>query len=273
MVWREGVSSPGPNEKDVMESPTAFGRDLVPDWLARGYWAVNDLNYAYEGYPTEKWFGGVPVRTYDLLPDGSDEPLLQSLHLDSDSRDVIYDVGANRGAYALSLGARLSDGAIYAFEPNPRVYTFLRKNVLANSPRAQLRCFELALGAKEGEAVLYDSLEPTLGSLEQGHSVRFGVEVIEEVSVEVTTLDTLVFDRGFPPPSKIKVDVEGHEVDVVSGGQRLVHRHSPTWYIELHDEDTGSEIEAILGENYTAEHFGRWAVYKPKGSLQTSSST
>lgn len=256
-----------------MGTDTASLRALVPEWLARGYWAVNDLNYTYEVYPTVKWFGGVPVRTYDLLPDGSPEPLLQRLHRDCDAEDVIYDVGANRGAYALSLGTRHPGSTVFAFEPNPRVYDFLRKNVRANPPVEKLLCFELALGAETGEAVLYDSLEPTLGSMERDHAAQFGVDVIGEVSVEVVTLDTLVFERGFSAPSKIKIDVEGHEVAVVSGGQRVIQEHSRTWYIELHSRGTATEIEAMLGDDYAAEYLDRWAVYSPVEESQTSSET
>ncbi|MDX1647892.1 MAG: FkbM family methyltransferase, partial [Longimicrobiales bacterium] len=136
--------------------------------------------------------------------------------------DVVFDVGAHLGdrtAAFAALGAR-----VVALEPQPELVPWLRR--LAGR-RAGVEVVEAAVGRSEGTARLAVSeATPTLSTLSNGWRKR----VVEEnptfqdvrwnrfVEVPVTTLDALITRYG--EPGFCKIDVEGHEADVLAGLSR-----------------------------------------------------
>jgi len=121
---------------------------------------------------------------------------------------------------------------VHAFEPNPFVYAFLKTNV---EGLANVRANPYALSDRCGTATLYfpksfltawSSLKPIyryLG-LESRHIVRVGVPMI--------TLDRYVA-MGRRPPTFIKIDVEGAEDLVVSGGLETLKTYRPRVSMEV----------------------------------------
>jgi len=139
------------------------------------------------------------------------------------SGDVVADVGANIGAYAL-LAATLvgPEGTVVAFEPDPynidRFRRLLQRNALS-----QLCIVEVAVGACDSTLVLKagkDTLSNIVVSQQEGIPVR------------AVSLDT--YFSGLQPPIFIKVDVEGYEEPVVRGSLSLIRSGFPlVWQLEL----------------------------------------
>ena len=64
------------------------------------------------------------------------------------------------------------------------------------------------------------------------------------IRVPSVTLDDLVtYNR---PPSIIKCDVEGAEVEVMRGAQRLIREHRPTLLCEVHSESSTQQVTELL---------------------------
>jgi FkbM family methyltransferase len=135
--------------------------------------------------------------------------------------DLCFDIGAHVGdrtGYFLALGAR-----VVAVEPQPAPMALLDR-WYGREPRVTL--VEAAVGATPGRAVLrIDPANPTVASLSEtwmrqvGTSRGFAsVRWRERRPVEVTTLDALIAEHGFPAFTKI--DVEGSEADVLAGLSR-----------------------------------------------------
>jgi FkbM family methyltransferase len=130
------------------------------------------------------------------------------------------DIGANVGFMSMAM---LSAGCtVDAFEPQPALFELLKKNTLAFD---KAYCSNVALSSKCGVATMprirYGS-KGNYGALGLGQRSELGT-----ISVECKTLDSLYTSVDF-----IKIDVEGHELEVLRGGADLISSCKPIMYIE-----------------------------------------
>ncbi len=128
--------------------------------------------------------------------------------------DVVIDAGANIGFFAMRAGAQVGPtGKVYAFEPNPKAFELLRRNVEQNGLH-WVECIPAALSDRAGEIRFEsDSRASSCGRLlrdDEGSTA-------ETTTVRCTTLDAFVRERGIKRIHLIKMDTEGAEVDIVKG--------------------------------------------------------
>jgi FkbM family methyltransferase len=151
---------------------------------------------------------------------------------------VTVDVGANCGLYTRKL-ARLSR-QVYAFEPSHKMADLLRRTSPSN-----VRVHEIALSDQTGNAELFipqddHELIYGLASLEPG----VGASNKQSVSVSVPTarLDAIVHqDVAF-----VKIDVEGHELNVLNGAVELVEHSQPVFLVEAEDRHRVQATRSIF---------------------------
>ena len=126
-------------------------------------------------------------------------------------RALIFDIGANCGAFTLPLAASSAPGSrIVAFEPNPIMVERLRTNLELNGLTEKVEVEEIALGEYDGDAALH-LVESNLGesSLRAVDSVRF-------IPVAVRPLVHYLPDQSqFYDIFIIKIDVEGFEDQIL----------------------------------------------------------
>ena len=127
------------------------------------------------------------------------------------SSDHFVDVGANVGSYTV-LAAGGVGAHVTAVEPIPSTFQSLSRNVLLNGLTELVRCWQ------GGLSNMNTVLRFTTG-LDCVNHVLAEHEVLPSVEVPVTTLDELV---GRDVPTLIKIDVEGHELAVLRGAQRVL---------------------------------------------------
>ncbi len=176
--------------------------------------------------------------------------MLAEMDSECDEADVIYDIGANVGIYALTLATDWPGRQIIAFEPAPRTADHLSVNVALNGLAEQIAIRQLALGERRSEAPFYLSTYPELSGFDRESATRWGATVAESVRVPVQTLDAVA--ESEPPPDVIKLDVEGAAPRVLAGGRETLTEVGPTVYIETHEEgldgDPVAETERRLEE-------------------------
>jgi len=141
--------------------------------------------------------------------------------------DVVADVGSNYGEMLVSAHVP-TRSKIVAFEPNPHVLPFLKKTIAASGLSVDLR--EKAVGAKADAAVSFVADDEWSGTSTLG--VRLGGDAahhrLSTFEVPLSSLDLEFADESVDTTYCIKVDVEGHEHEVLEGAERLLGR-APAW--------------------------------------------
>jgi len=128
---------------------------------------------------------------------------------------VLFDVGANKGKYTQELLAQYekSISEIHVFEPSKEL---VAEYLIDNDPRVRVNNF--ALSSYSGTASLYKVPGYTgLNSLTKRRLDHFNMEMGEVEEIETITLDDYVANNNISRIDLLKMDVEGHELDVLNG--------------------------------------------------------
>ena len=228
----------------------------------RSYFRLVALNYQYRLVTRSNHTPAGSFRCYELVNRHGDDPMLATVSESCGPSDVVYDVGANVGIYALALAGDVPDRRVVAFEPSPQTASHLRANVEVNGLEDQIHVRAQGLGAESGEATFYVSTYPELSGFDRESATRWEATVADTVSVPVTTLDQVV--REGPEPDVVKLDVEGAGPDVLAGGRDTLESVSPPLFIEVHEEGLSgkrmAEMRTLLEEvgYHIDEREGYW---------------
>ena len=154
---------------------------------------------------------------------------------------VFYDIGANVGFFSV-LAARLvgTGGKVYAFEPFPQSAEAIRKNAALNGFEQIVEVWQGAVSDRSGIGRLSIRGECNTFRLEDK------AEPDRSVAVPLYVIDELVTGKKIRPPDLVKIDVEGHEVQVLRGMQETIRCYRPVILCEVHW--IKKEIEALLAE-------------------------
>jgi FkbM family methyltransferase len=136
---------------------------------------------------------------------------------------IILDVGANIGLYAAACArAAGKRGAVIAVEPGPRTFAKLTATC-QRLGLSNVTPLNVAAGARAGTGVLVSGGNGT--DVHQHLADSRPDAGADRVTVETRRLDDVCGDAA--AVTLIKLDVEGHEVDVLAGAERiLAHRRA-----------------------------------------------
>jgi FkbM family methyltransferase len=130
--------------------------------------------------------------------------------------DTVVDVGANIGYYTLQLASMVGDaGRVFAFEPDPRNFDLLRRNVWQNGYR-NVTLVQAAVAARPERLKLY--LNPENHG---DHRIYAGAGGRDAVDVEAVSLDDY-FGGRVDQLDLVKLDVQGAEGAALAGMTALV---------------------------------------------------
>jgi len=170
--------------------------------------------------------------------------------------DVVYDIGAHVGLYTLLSSARVrTEGHVYAFEPLPRNLHYLRRHIelnrLSNCTVVAAAVSDCA-GLRRFDPTVHDSA---------GHFSSDGA-----VSVQTIVLDEFVSTGlGIRPPNAIKINAEGAEMEVLSGGRRTIAEYSPMIFLSTHSDKTHQECsEFLTSAGYFLRHLAADKIWAAK---------
>lgn len=137
------------------------------------------------------------------------------LHLTTEN-DMLIDVGANVGSYLLlACGVKGAKG--YGFEPIPSTFNRLKKNMLLNDLLCRVKIFNQGIGDSPGTLLFSSDLNCT-------NHILFEKEIVKNaIKIPVKKLDDIM---GIEKPTILKIDVEGYELPVLRGAQKILANES-----------------------------------------------
>jgi FkbM family methyltransferase len=129
---------------------------------------------------------------------------------------VLFDIGGSHGAYAHILHKLAPTAQIFAFEPHPRTFAFLRSR-MEGSPSVHV--VNKAVADKSGRLKLYDFRSEdgsTQASLSETAVALYSSDIVEHL-VDCTTVDEFMAEMGHDHIDLLRIDTEGHDLSVLKG--------------------------------------------------------
>lgn len=156
---------------------------------------------------------------------------------------VFLDVGANIGVYSIALSQYFNEQ--FAFEANPVTHRILEANILL-SRSLNTRCVNMAVSDTSGDALVYVPENGNLGwaTLNADHHDI----PVTSIEIKCDTLDNLARDLGIDigRVKLIKIDVEGHEFNVIKGAEQLLRQARPSLLCEVLSSSYGAPLIDLL---------------------------
>ena len=168
----------------------------------------------------------------------TDEPEFGRLHEWIHPGDWVIDVGANVGIFTRRMSELVGPtGRVIAFEPIPSTFELLASNT-ADLGNVTL----LQAAAVSDNRVVHMAVPSFESGLRNHYQAR--IDSGGELSVVGLTLA----DLNVPAPTLVKVDAEGHDLDVLVG---LLRRHSVP--VVIVEDDSDETTDFLSRRGYEAE--------------------
>ncbi|MFY3741190.1 MAG: FkbM family methyltransferase [Candidatus Nitrosomirales archaeon] len=197
--------------------------------------------------------------TPHIITDGYWEPNISSVFINTVKRNQTFvDIGANIGYYTLLAGTRIGkEGKIFAFEPNPRAYSILLKNIDINGLTSFVEAENVALGdINDFRGLRIIDVHRGGASFFRNDSnlhLLYHDKISETVNVAMRTFDHYMIAKEIDHIDAIKIDVEGAEPLVIAGMRECLSKNkSLTIFMEWY--------KPLLKESCNIEHFAQELV-------------
>jgi FkbM family methyltransferase len=163
--------------------------------------------------------------------------------------NVLFDIGANVGAFTLAAAAQLPDGEVHAFEPWSTHLERLSANISLNG-FSNIHVNPFALGKETGSAILH-IIDPVNTGMATLYPEETGLifSSIKQSQVSCQVLDDYVREKDITRLDMMKIDVEGAELNVLEGGRETLERFHPKLLMELnpgHLARAGATADSIF---------------------------
>jgi FkbM family methyltransferase len=157
--------------------------------------------------------------------------------------DQVLDIGANLGVVTLWMSKLVAErGTVHAFEPNPMLCGMIQ-TALARNHAANVTLHQHALGDASGKLVLHvpdgncGAASFIRGQSRPGHAHE----------VPVMKLDEIVLGKGASEIALVKIDVEGFELQVLTGASRVLRELRPAAILfESNEESTHKTMGPVM---------------------------
>jgi FkbM family methyltransferase len=227
------------NKPEYFYQPQQFLRRLIRAWRREPGevdvvlpWGLRMQVQPGEMHGRSLWHFGI----YDLV-------LSEAIWRLLDRGETAIDVGANIGYVTGLMAARLGPtGSVRAFEPHPKVFTVLASNVerWRRQPIARTTIYEMALSSNNGVGFLKEA-----ENFQRNRGSSRVVVDHSQLQIRMARLDDVCADCGMV--GVLKLDVEGHERQVLLGSETLIRAGAVRDIIfEEHSQSFSSAVPSML---------------------------
>jgi FkbM family methyltransferase len=185
------------------------------------------------------------------------EMALLPLFLKKDS--VFFDIGSNIGSFIYIAQQHINPNQVYGFEPIPVLYKRLKK-IFPSTHLNRLALSNITQQTEFKIPKINHKTYLTRGTLNVtfNENNESGYELIK---VNTQTLDKFIDENNIPKIDLIKIDVEGHEFELLKGAEKTLEKHKPILIIEIeqrhHNFDISIIIDYIKNFNYECFYFNK----------------
>lgn len=179
---------------------------------------------------------------------------------------TFVDIGANVGVYTAMAAKRIgSSGTVHAFEPVQSTFKRMQDNIKLNN-FSNVKIYNNALSSRTGTASIWIPKHNNKGM----SSLHPNATPLDEESITLITLDNVIKQGKIETVDIIKIDVEGHELEVLKGGMDTISEMRPIIALELSREhlcraETSPEAitELMINCGYRAYGIGEYGEALP----------
>ena len=159
------------------------------------------------------------------------------------------DIGVYRGVYSYKLSQNFK--TVHAFEPNPLLFPYLEKNL--KKIIKNIKLYNYALSDINGKSelklplrsnsIFKDNIEELFKLGAATMHPENEIDNYKKIPINIKKLDEIKIDNkiGF-----IKIDVEGHEKNVLEGGRETIKKDKPVLLIEIEEKHTRKPVEETI---------------------------
>jgi FkbM family methyltransferase len=196
---------------------TFYSRQLATRWSSAGFPDLLTRHMLFEGLYQED----VLLTLQNLVHPG----------------DCVVDVGGHHGLMAvIAAKAAGPQGLVVSFEPNPVARRIFLENCELNGvPNIRLEPLALSDGIGDAKFYVQKGAVSWNSSFYDNFASQHGRDEIEQIEVNMTTLDAYAADRALKP-AFIKIDAEGSEFLILRGAMKTIQKHNPFISMEFNPE-------------------------------------
>ena len=167
---------------------------------------------------------------------------------------TVFDVGANKGQFAIAIAKLFPQSSIYSFEPTQKTFNNLVNN---SSSYKNINCYNLALGEEVKEVDFYETDYSHANSvlpISEFQKKEFLNNSSARISkVKMSTFDNIFDELNIQSPVLLKLDVQGYEKIVLEGAKKSLEKIDfiliETSFIPFYDgEPLFGEMNSYLNE-------------------------
>ena len=159
------------------------------------------------------------------------------------------DIGVYQGIYSYEISKYAK--TVHAFEFNPIIFSFLNRNIykIINN----IKLYNFGLSSRDGKTTLRIPIRNKLANeenyeefFEMGRATihnKNEFNKFRSFDVNVKKLDNLQFEN---PISFIKIDVEGHEIEVIEGAIETINKNKPILLVEIEERHSKQKVNDAI---------------------------
>lgn len=210
-----------------------------------------------------------------LWGDGYHEPAFMWLLRKESKGKLALDIGANIGYSTLSLCKNMKK--VIAIEPDKRSRKILKENIRLNNFKEKVKVHDFAISNKKSVKTFYLSKHPNLSAFNKNK--KYWTKKQKVKTVRIDDLNVI--------PNFIKMDLEGHEIEVIEGGMkslestdfcRILLEVHPQFYSE--EKDFSKTIRLLMKIGFSIKYLVSAGIpcpdefikkgYKPFKTIETT---
>jgi len=146
-------------------------------------------------------------------------------HIKRDTMPIVFDVGANKGDYSLEILSTFKDKVkLYCFEPSKETFNLLISNL---KEYKDVKMYNFGFDQSNRISALYSDRKGSgLASVFNRKLDHFNTQLKNKEKIELKRIDDFCRDNAINHIDLLKLDVEGNELNIFKGAEKLINSSS-----------------------------------------------